>query len=74
MLNTIEDRISLSILQIMLYKRYTWNIKGRLREIKNGILLCHEKEWNWGTWRDVNGLRVCHTGCSNSEREKQIIY
>ena len=39
-----------------------------------GILLSHIKEWNSAICTDVDGLRVCHTEWSKSEREKQILY
>ena len=40
----------------------------------NGILLSHKKKWNWVICSEVDGLRVCHTEWSKSEREKQIPY
>ena len=42
--------------------------------IYNGILLSHKKEWNWVTFRDMDGFREWHTEGSNSEKEKQILY
>ena len=39
----------------------------------NELLLNHRKEQNWVICSDVNGLRVCHTEWSKSEREKQIL-
>ena len=40
--------------------------------IYNGILLSHNKEWNWVICRDVDGPRDYHTEWGKSEREKQI--
>ena len=31
------------------------------------------KEWNWVICRDVDGLRVCHTEWSKSEKENCIL-
>ena len=45
-----------------------------MAHIYNGILLSHKKEWNWVICDEVDGLRVCHTEWSKSEREKQIPY
>ena len=42
--------------------------------IYNGILLSHKKKWNGGICNEVDGVRVCHTEWSKSEREKQIPY
>ena len=42
--------------------------------IYNGIVCSHEKKWNWVICRDVDGLRVCHTEWSKSEKEKQVSY
>ena len=42
--------------------------------IYNGILLTHKKKQNWVICSEVDGLRVCHTEWSKSEREKQILY
>ena len=36
--------------------------------------LSHKKERNWVIWSEVDGVRVCHTEWSKSEREKQIPY
>ena len=33
-----------------------------------------KKKKNWVICRDVDGPRVCHTGWSESEREKQTLY
>ena len=30
--------------------------------IYSGIVLSHEKEWNWVICRIVDGPRVCHSG------------
>ena len=38
----------------------------------SGILPGHKKEQNWVVCRDMDQPRVCHTGWSESEREKQI--
>ena len=51
-----------------------WLDKEDVAHIYNGILLSHEKEWNWVICRDVGGPRVCHTEWSKLEREKQISY
>ena len=40
----------------------------------NGMLLSHEKEWNNGICRVVDGSRDCHTEWSKWEREKQMPY
>ena len=40
----------------------------------NGILLSHKKKWNLVIFSEADGLRVCHTEWSKSEREKQILY
>ena len=48
--------------------------KEDMVHIYNGILLSHEKEWNWVICRDVDGPRDCHTEWSKSEREKQILH
>ena len=45
-----------------------------MAHIYNGILLSHKKKWNWVICSEVDGPRVCHTECSKSEREKQILY
>ena len=44
-----------------------------LVHIHNGILLSHEKEWNWVICSDVDEPWVCHAECSKSEREKDHI-
>ena len=51
-----------------------WMDKEDRVHIYNGILLSHEKEWNWVICRDVDGPRDSHTDWSKSEREKQILY
>ena len=38
------------------------------------ILLSHKKKRNWVICSEVDGLRVCHTEWSKSERENQIPY
>ena len=48
--------------------------KEDVAHIYNGILLNHQKEWNWVRWSDVDEPRVCHSEGSKSEREKQISY
>ena len=45
-----------------------------MAHIYNGILLSHKKKRNWVICSEVDGPRVCHTECSKSEREKQILY
>ena len=45
-----------------------------MAHIYNEILFSHKKKWNCAIYRDVNGLRDCHTDWSMSEREKQILY
>ena len=40
----------------------------------NGILLSHEKEWNYAIYRDVDGPRDCHIDWNKLEREKQTSY
>ena len=45
-----------------------------MAHIYNGILLSHKKKWNGGICNEVDGVRVCHTEWSKSEREKQIQY
>ena len=51
-----------------------WIDKENVAHIYNGILLSHRKEWNGGICNEVDGVRVCHTEWSKSEREKQIQY
>ena len=41
--------------------------------IHNGILLNHKKEQNCVICKDVDGPKDCHTECSESEKEKQIL-
>ena len=48
--------------------------KEDVAHIYNGISLSHKKKWKWVICRDVDGLRVCHTEWSKSEREKQVLY
>ena len=50
-----------------------WMDKEEVVHIYNGILLSHEKEWNWVICRDVDESRDCHTEWSKSEREKQVL-
>ena len=45
-----------------------------MAHIYNGILLGHKKKQNWVICSEVDGVRVCHTEWSKSEREKQIQY
>ena len=45
-----------------------------MAHIYNGILLSHKKKWNWVICSEVDGIRVCHTEWSKSEREKQILH
>ena len=40
----------------------------------NGILVIHKKKQNWVIYSEVDGVRVCLTEWSKSEREKQIPY
>ena len=42
--------------------------------IYNAILLSHKKTCHWVICKDVHGPRVCQTGRSESEREKQLSY
>ena len=42
--------------------------------IHNGILLNHKKEQNCVICKDVDGPKDCHTECSTSEKEKQILH
>ena len=48
--------------------------KEDVAHIYNGILLSHIKKRNGGICSEVDGVRVCHTEWSKSEREKQIPY
>ena len=43
-------------------------------QIYNEILLSPKKEQNCDICWDTDGLEDCHTECSKSEREKQILY
>ena len=45
-----------------------------MAHIDNGILLSHKKKWNGVICSELDGVRVCHTEWSKSEREKQIQY
>ena len=45
-----------------------------MAHIYNGILLSHIKKQNGVLCSEVDGVRVCHTEHSKSEREKQIQY
>ena len=51
-----------------------WMDKEDVAHIYNGILLSLKKKWNGGICSEVDGVRVCHTEWSKSEREKQIQY
>ena len=51
-----------------------WMNKEDVAHVYNGILLSHKKKWNGGICNEVDGVRVCHTEWSKSEREKQIFY
>ena len=48
--------------------------KEDVTHIYNGILLSHKKKRNGVICSEVDGPRVCHTGRSKLEREKQIPY
>ena len=48
--------------------------KEDVAHIYNGVLLNHKKKGNGGICNEVDGVRVCHTELSKSEREKQIQY
>ena len=48
--------------------------KEDVAHVYNGIFLSHKKKWNCVIFREVDGLRVCHTKQSKSERERQIPY
>jgi len=37
--------------------------------VYSGMVLSHQKEWNWAICRDVDGPRDCHTEWSKSERK-----
>ena len=43
-----------------------------MAHIYKGIFLSHKKKRNWVICSEVDGVRVCHTEWSKSEREKQI--
>ena len=52
-----------------------WMDKENVEHIYNGILLNHDKGWNWVIFtNDKDEPRVCHTKWSKSEREKQMSY
>ena len=42
--------------------------------IHNGILCCHEEEWNDAIYSSIDGARECHTEWSKSDREGEISY
>ena len=48
--------------------------KEVVAHIYNGILFSHKKKQNGVICSEVDGVRVCHTEGSKSEREKQIQY
>ena len=45
-----------------------------MAHIYNGILVSHKKKQNGVICSEVDGVRVCHTEWSKSERDKQIQY
>ena len=45
-----------------------------MAHIYNGILLSDKKEWNWVICSEVDGVRVCYTEWSKSERERETSY
>ena len=51
-----------------------WMDKEDVAHIYSGILLRHKRKQNLVIYREVGGLRDCHTEWSKSEREKQIPY
>ena len=51
-----------------------WMDKEDVAHIYNEILLSHKMKRNWVICSEVDGIRVCHTEWSKSEREKQIAY
>ena len=48
--------------------------KEDVMHIHSGIPLNHEKEQNCVICKDVDGPKDCHTECSKSGKEKQILY
>ena len=50
-----------------------WVGKEDVVHTYNGILLSHKKEPNWAICTDTDGLPVCHTEWSKSERGKYIL-
>ena len=40
----------------------------------NGILLSHEKEWNFATCNNMDGLGGYYAKWNKSDRERQILY
>ena len=42
--------------------------------IYNGIILCHEKEWNNTICNNMDEARDCRTKWSKSDKERQISY
>ena len=50
-----------------------WMDKEDVVSIHNGILLSHEKEWNWVICSDVDGPRACHMEWSVRKRNKYCI-
>ena len=55
-------------------KRDSGFTRGLSRVLIMDILLSHKKKRNWVIRSEVDGVRVCHTEWSKSEREKQIQY
>ena len=51
-----------------------WVDKEDVAHIYNGILLIPKKKRNGVICSEVDGVKVCHTEWSKSEREKQIQY
>ena len=51
-----------------------WMNKEDVAHIYNGVLLSHKKKRNRVICSEVDGVRVCHTEWSKSEREKEILY
>ena len=69
------DTLSSTVL-IKMHNLRNQKIPWDKRKWKNNIpkLMGCKKKWNWVICSEVDGPRVCHTGWSKSEREKQILY
>ena len=51
-----------------------WMDKEDVIHIYNGIILCHEKEWNNTICNNMDEARDCRTKWSKSDKERQISY